>query len=625
MLATWAAAFALTALHYAGARWLAVLTVVLIDGGATLFWVLSAGALGAAALRGWRVRVSGALWVATAAALGLGLFGLICLGLGVLGALNRSTCLGLCTVSILLGAGPTAWRLRHRLTQQIDLPMPDLLRKPAGAWWLWLAAAPLAAVAVVGATLMPGLLWKPADPHPYDVLVYHLQVPREWFELGRIVELPHNIYAYFPFNVEIHNLAMMHLLGGPWAGMYAAQLLSVIFVIIAVIAIYAASQTIVGTVAAVVVPWTVMLGAVAYVEAGLIAFTAVAIAWVIRATREDLPRWPWIAGAMLGLACGVKWTAVAFVALPLIFAVIAILRKPRAAMLMALTCFVFVCPWLVRNFVWTGNPVFPVAMSVLGQGHYSDVQVERFALAHGPRPEQQNLSSRLSAGWKEILANGQYGYVLWPAALFCGAILWRDARARVLLFMSLAMLICWLFATHLMSRFYVTAIPVAAMLIGLLAANRFAKPVLAGCVCLLAGIAWLGFGRGGLHQKMDYFAREVGQRGVFGIDESGMAQFASPDLIRDLSKRRESVYLIGESQVFWFPLPMSRLKYRTVFDVGGDATTPALEAWTGLKDRPTDAIYFVNPDEYNRLQSTYWQIPPIPPEWAERREHFLIE
>ena len=70
---------------------------------------------------------------------------------------------------------------------------------------LILLAAPMAVV-VIAASLSPGFLWKPLDPHPYDVLSYHLQIPREWFDAGKIVPLLHNSFSFFPMGMEMHDL-----------------------------------------------------------------------------------------------------------------------------------------------------------------------------------------------------------------------------------------------------------------------------------------------------------------------------------------------------------------------------------------------------------------------------------
>ena len=102
--------------------------------------------------------------------------------------------------------------------------------------WLLLLGVPFVSVMTVGAMLPPYLLWTPDEPHGYDVVEYHLQVPREWYEAGRIIPLHHNVFSFFPFNVEMHYLLAMHLRGGPWAGMYLATLMHGAMILLSVLA-----------------------------------------------------------------------------------------------------------------------------------------------------------------------------------------------------------------------------------------------------------------------------------------------------------------------------------------------------------------------------------------------------
>ena len=92
--------------------------------------------------------------------------------------------------------------------------------------------------------MVPGLLWKPGEPHGYDVVEYHLQAPREWYEAGRIVPLRHNAFSFFPFNVEMHYLLAMHLEGGPYKGMYLCQLMHLAMMVLVVLATWAFARRI---------------------------------------------------------------------------------------------------------------------------------------------------------------------------------------------------------------------------------------------------------------------------------------------------------------------------------------------------------------------------------------------
>ena len=52
----------------------------------------------------------------------------------------------------------------------------------------------------------------------FDVLEYHLQGPKEYFQAGKIAFLPHNVYTNMPFNVEMLHLLAMEVMGDWWWG-----------------------------------------------------------------------------------------------------------------------------------------------------------------------------------------------------------------------------------------------------------------------------------------------------------------------------------------------------------------------------------------------------------------------
>src|SRR5450432_2966589 len=359
--------FFATIYFYTTAAIVSELAVLLTDGLFTVAWVVSACALGAFLLRFFSVKTDLLLFIATAAGLGLGIFGLAALGLGLIGWLNRISSFALPIVSVIL----FIIDVRRRPIDFSDFR--NWLLQPAGFGWLWLVPVISLATACVAASVMPGVLWKPLDPHPYDVISYHLQVPREWYEAGKISLLAHNVFSFFPFNVKMQYLLLMHALGGPWNAMYACQLLSVIYASLMVIAI-ASEGGVVGAAIASCVPWVIMLAGVAYVESALMLYTALAVIWALRRNS--------IAGVMAGFACGVKIIAVPMLLLAIPIAMLISFRK------VFLSCIIFVVvgtlvfsPWLIRNVVWARNPIFPLAMKTIGQSHFSDEQVERFERA----------------------------------------------------------------------------------------------------------------------------------------------------------------------------------------------------------------------------------------------------
>src|SRR5205823_3266007 len=127
------------------------------------------------------------------------------------------------------------------------------------------------------------------DPHPYDVLEYHLELPREWYQQGRITRPMHNAFGFFPFNAEMQYLLAMHVRGGPWRGMFMAQFMSLMYAVLMVVGVYGVSSRLFGkgesggavrsAVAAAVAPWTAMLACVAYNESALMLYTVLAVGW----------------------------------------------------------------------------------------------------------------------------------------------------------------------------------------------------------------------------------------------------------------------------------------------------------------------------------------------------------
>ena len=137
---------------------------------------------------------------------------LITLLLGLIGLLNQITAIALIAIGLVALAAHLA------RSKKVFDSLTNWRSAPAGSRWFLLLAIPPMAMMTVAAMLPPYLLWTPDEPHGYDAVEYHLQVPREWYEAGRIVPLHHNVFSYLPFNVEMHYLLAMHLRGGPLGG-----------------------------------------------------------------------------------------------------------------------------------------------------------------------------------------------------------------------------------------------------------------------------------------------------------------------------------------------------------------------------------------------------------------------
>jgi hypothetical protein len=479
--------------------------------------------------------------------------------------------------------------------------------------WLWLLAAPSIAVMLVAVCVLPGVLWGD-EPHGYDVVSYHLQIPREWYEAGRILPLPHNVFSYFPLAMETHYLLAMHLRGGPWAGMYLAQMLHALTVVVAAAAVYRFTRPrgrFAATIAAVLLlatPWSAMLGSVAYNEGLLILFAALCFGWALRAAESN--RAALLCGAFAGFAIGVKLTAAAMVAGAAAIGVLAFVRPfSRAAIVMGVAILV-ASPWFIRNVAWTGNPVFPEASGLFGRAHFSQGQIERWRAAHSARADQHSLPAKAQALWRQVLGDWRFGFLAIPVPILLALV---RRRGGLLLVVALAQVMVWLAFTHLQGRFLVTLLPVAALLAGICADRAMFRVVLGvAAACALACNAPL------LGRLLDANNR------VFAVDRAELFwELPGPRLVRESGRWNETaaVALAGDARAFWWPIPMSRLTYRTVFDVDVREGEPLVDAW--VRGAPENAIVVVDPGELRRFAKTYRGLGDVPPEVNARDQTYI--
>ncbi len=601
--------------------WAEALLQLLTSGLLLLAWLAAGHGFGSF-LFPRREEKRSALINVTAVAAGLGGMSLLVMGLALLGWLNQPVAILL----IALGDAAFLWPLIRRRAQ-VPFRLRALWLRMPGVHFAWLAIVPLAAVTFTAAMLPAGFLWGAEEPNAYDVLEYHLQVPREWFEAGRMLPLTHNVFSFMPFNVEMHYLFAMHLMGGPWVAQFLCQMMHLAFIGLTVAAVYAAVEErgkFIAICAGLLVastPWMPMLGSIAYNEGGLLLFGTLAIAWAMRclpAGHVLKPvRFYALAGAMAGLACGCKLTGVPLllIGIPLasggtlVLWGILFVRLPlgkwfaRHLVFVGMGLLVF-SPWLIRNYAWVGNPVFPEQQKLLGRGYFSPEQSDRFYKAHKPTANQQAMSARVEELGHQVFADRRFGYALLPIGILGLLVTLRRPESQFLMIVLIGLTAFWLLLTHLQGRFYALAIPIAAMAMAGFMGRRLVVP-LAICTMLLV-FSGTGFVVMRLNQQSH-------RNGVNLMQAIGYTEFdQASGYEKEAPADDTPVVLVGDATAFAFHTPMKRLRYRTVFDVDTSKGRSIFEAWT--KGEPADESVFlwINVVELDRFSKTYG-IPSLAP------------
>ncbi|MFQ3582105.1 MAG: hypothetical protein SNJ49_09385 [Chloracidobacterium sp.] len=238
-------------------------------------------------------------------------------------------------------------------------------RQPVG----WVARA---AQGVVLLSLGSALIAALAPPVAKDALVYHLAVQKTYLAAGRFVELPHNIFAYFPQLVEV-----LYAVGLSVGSDRTAALIHTGFGGLLCATTYRlAGQCGLSTPSRWLATATLAATPMVWLEAGW-PYVDLALAFYIGQTMGWLLNWQATERAsalvLAGIFCGGA-ASIKYLALPLALALTPVLLGLMAAQSVApslwralrvLTLFfglllVAAAPWYVRNLWLVHNPVFPM-------------------------------------------------------------------------------------------------------------------------------------------------------------------------------------------------------------------------------------------------------------------------
>ena len=205
-----------------------------------------------------------------------------------------------------------------------------------------------------------------APPIKYDALVYHLTLPKLYLQHNRIVYIPEFVQSSYP-QVGDMLYTWAYALAGPQAAATLGWLTAVLATIGSLGAIRQHLQStaaLAGAASLLAGPTLVLSSSWAYIDwFGLLFGMGCLISlnfWI----RDKKPLLLVLTGAFAGLALSTKYTSIILV----VIAGLIVLRQiwvQRMKLWPSLLSFlvpivIFILPWLIKNFLTTGNPVYPL-------------------------------------------------------------------------------------------------------------------------------------------------------------------------------------------------------------------------------------------------------------------------
>ncbi len=229
-------------------------------------------------------------------------------------------------------------------------------------------------VLILTALVVLALILALAPPVKTDALVYHLAIPKAYLEHHGIINLPNNMYSFFPlfgemvflfamtFGVESLpalcglGMAFLLLLG---LGIYFHQYLSPRLAWFVPVLFFST-------------PTFFEISASAYIDLALAGFMFFTFYAWDRWRHTRLPFWFFYMALFAGATWATKLTGL--ITLPLV--VLGIVwegkqdnsptRVLKHIVVFSGIVFLFMAPWWIRNYLYSGNPFMPLLMQFLG-------------------------------------------------------------------------------------------------------------------------------------------------------------------------------------------------------------------------------------------------------------------
>ena len=267
--------------------------------------------------------------------------------------------------------------------------MTKLYRGKTLITWLLIAALSVFVTCIIVLASVP--------PVDRDALTHHLAVPKLYLKYGGLVEIPWVPFSYFPMNLDLIYLIPLYF-GNDIIPKYIHFAFALLtgYLIFG----YLKQRTgknlygLLGALLFISLPVVVKLSITVYVDLGLIFFSTAALLYILKwAANGYSARHLILSGVFCGLALGTKYNGlVTFFLLACLVPVLyvrgegvalppgkrpggppngpqhhggrAALKAVASGVVFSVVALAVFSPWMIRNFIWTRNPVYPLYSSV---------------------------------------------------------------------------------------------------------------------------------------------------------------------------------------------------------------------------------------------------------------------
>jgi 4-amino-4-deoxy-L-arabinose transferase-like glycosyltransferase len=216
------------------------------------------------------------------------------------------------------------------------------------------------------------LAWVP--PVSRDALVHHLNVPKLYIEHGDIYEISTMPFSYYPMNLDLIYLIPLY-----FGNDIVPKLIHFSFALLTAWLIFHylrrrlnTTYALLGAVFFLSIPIVIKLSITVYVDLGVIFFSTASLLLLLKWIETGFkPKFLILSAGLCGLAMGTKYNGlITFFLLTLFVPFLysrysqnkrgGVIRPLGYGMLFFTVALLVFSPWIIRNYHWKGNPVYPL-------------------------------------------------------------------------------------------------------------------------------------------------------------------------------------------------------------------------------------------------------------------------
>ena len=249
---------------------------------------------------------------------------------------------------------------------------------------------PYAILLALIALTLSVLVLAAVPPVSRDALTHHLFIPKLYLAHGGIYEIPYVKYSYYPMNLDL-----LYIIPMAFGNDIVPKYIHFAFGIATAFLIYRYGKSrlnsVYGGLGALFflsIPVAVKLSITAYVDLGLICFSFASLLYILEWCRKAFPvKYLFFSALCCGLALGTKYNALITFVLITLFIPVIYTRSASAppvridaaikpALFYVMIALIFFSPWMIRNYMWKKNPLYPLYHHISSTGEMNNGQEE---------------------------------------------------------------------------------------------------------------------------------------------------------------------------------------------------------------------------------------------------------